>query len=99
MSKNENTRIPDSLLDQISEWSCGGFMLFNFDEEGNPQVYSKVESEKNAMSLQYLVNHWTQAMESMNSDAFINNMTGSFSEDSGEGYEEEGYEEEGYEDE
>ena len=51
-------------------------MLFNFDEEGNPQVYSKVESEKNAMSLQYLVNHWTQAMESMNSDAFINNMTG-----------------------
>jgi hypothetical protein len=94
MSKNENTRIPDSLLDQISEWSCGGFMLFNFDEEGNPQVYSKVESEKNAMSLQYLVNHWTQAMESMNSDAFINNMTGSFSEDSGEGYEEEGYEDE-----
>ena len=94
MSKNENTRIPDSLLDQISEWSCGGFMLFNFDEESNPQVYSKVESEKNAMSLQYLVNHWTQAMESMNSDAFINNMTGSFSEDSGEGYEEEGYEDE-----
>ena len=71
-------------------------MLFNFDEEGNPQVYSKVESEKNAMSLQYLVNHWTQAMESMNSDAFINNMTGSFSEDSGEGYEEEGYEDEWY---
>lgn len=93
MSKNENTRIPDSLLDQISEWSCGGFMLFNFDEEGNPQVYSKVESEKNAMSLQYLVNHWTQAMESMNSDAFINNMTGSFSEDPEEGYEE-GYDDE-----
>ena len=81
MSKKESTRIPEPLLDQISEWSCGGFMLFNFDEEGNPQVYSKVESEKNAMSLQYLVNHWTQAMDSMNSDAFINNMTGSFSED------------------
>lgn len=46
MSKKESTRIPEPLLDQISEWSCGGFMLFNFDEEGNPQVYSKVESEK-----------------------------------------------------
>ena len=51
MSKSQTTRIPDSLLDQISEWSCGGFMLFNFDEDGNPQVYSKVASEKNAMAL------------------------------------------------
>ena len=42
----QGTRIPDSLLDQLSEWSCGGFMLFNFDENGNPQVYSKAEDER-----------------------------------------------------
>ena len=51
----KGSRIPDNILDQLSEWSCGGFMLFNFDEYGNPQVYSKAEDERNAMSLQYLV--------------------------------------------
>ena len=87
MSKSQRTRIPDSLLDQISEWSCGGFMLFNFDEDGNPQVDSKVESEKNAMSLQYLINHWSEAMESMNSDTFIKNLTSAFDDPEEEGYE------------
>jgi hypothetical protein len=38
MISEKGQKIPDSLLDQISEWSCGGFMLFNFDETGNPQV-------------------------------------------------------------
>ena len=67
MKINETHRIPDIILDQLSEWSCGGFMLFNFDENGNPQVYSKAEDERNAMSLQYLVSHWSDAMETMNS--------------------------------
>tara|TARA_R100000005_G_C4798006_1_gene91202 strand:+ start:195 stop:461 length:267 start_codon:yes stop_codon:yes gene_type:complete len=80
-------RIPDSILDQLSEWSCGGFMLFNFDEYGNPQVYSKAEDERNAMSLQYLVSHWSDAMENMNSDTFTENLNQAFKEDE-EGYEE-----------
>ena len=83
----QGTRIPDSLLDQLSEWSCGGFMLFNFDENGNPQVYSKAEDERNAMSLQYLLSHWSEAMETMNSDTFTNNLNQAFKEED-EGYEE-----------
>ena len=83
----QGTRIPDSLLDQLSEWSCGGFMLFNFDEYGNPQVYSKAEDERNAMSLQYLVSHWSDAMENMNSDTFSQNLNQAFKDDD-EGYEE-----------
>ena len=78
MKINEEHRLPNIILDQISEWSCGGFMLFNFDEEGNPQVYSKAEDERNAMSLQYLVSHWSDAMENMNSDSFIKNLNDVF---------------------
>lgn len=62
-------------------------MLFNFDEYGNPQVYSKAEDERNAMSLQYLVSHWSDAMENMNSDTFTQNLNQAFKEDE-EGYEE-----------
>ena len=62
-------------------------MLFNFDEYGNPQVYSKAEDERNAMSLQYLVSHWSEAMENMNSDTFTQNLNQAFKEDE-EGYEE-----------
>ncbi|HHZ95577.1 MAG TPA: hypothetical protein EYN67_08465 [Flavobacteriales bacterium] len=84
-------RVPDIILDQISEWSCGGFMLFNFDEDGNPQVYSKVEDERNAMSLQYLVSHWAEAMEDMNAKSFNENINNIFEEEHEE--EEEGLDE------
>jgi len=84
-------RVPDIILDQISEWSCGGFMLFNFDEDGNPQVYSKVEDERNAMSLQYLVSHWAEAMEDMNAKSFNENINNIFEEEHEE--EEEGVDE------
>ncbi len=92
MTVNEENRIPDILLDQLSEWSCGGFMLFNFDEQGNPQVYSKAEDEMNAMSLQYFVSHWSNAMETMNSDSFMNNLNTVFKKQDKQD-EEEGFEE------
>jgi hypothetical protein len=81
MNISKTQRMPDIILDQISEWSCGGFMLFNFDEDGNPQVYSKVEDERNAMSLQYLVSHWVDAMEDMNSKSFNENINNVFGEE------------------
>ena len=83
----ESQRIPNNILDQLSEWSCGGFMLFNFDEDGNPQVYSKAEDERNAMSLQYLVSHWSDAMEDMNSESFSKNLNQAFSSDEEEDFE------------
>ena len=91
MKINDENRVPNIILDQISEWSCGGFMLFNFDEDGNPQVYSKSEDERNAMSLQYLVSHWADAMENMNSDSFIKNLNDAFNPETEE--EEEGIDE------
>jgi hypothetical protein len=81
MKIGKTHRVPDIILDQISEWSCGGFMLFNFDEDGNPQVYSKVEDERNAMSLQYLVSHWADAMEDMNAKSFNENINNVFEEE------------------
>lgn len=69
-------------------------MLFNFDEDGNPQVYSKVEDERNAMSLQYLVSHWADAMEDMNSKSFNENINNVFGEEHEEHEEHEEREEE-----
>tara|TARA_R110002020_G_scaffold211590_1_gene417830 strand:+ start:401 stop:685 length:285 start_codon:yes stop_codon:yes gene_type:complete len=92
MKINKKHRLPDIILDQISEWSCGGFMLFNFDEEGNPQVYSKAEDERNAMAMQYLVAHWAEAMEDMNADGFKKNLNDVFAEEEHE-EEEEGLDE------
>ena len=93
MKINKEHRIPDIILDQLSEWSCGGFMLFNFDEEGNPQVYSKAEDERNAMAMQYLVGHWVEAMEDMNAGGFRKNLKDVFLEENEEHEEEEGLDE------
>ena len=87
MISEKGQKIPDSLLDQISEWSCGGFMLFNFDETGNPQVYTKAEDERNAMAMQYLVRHWSEATENNISDSFMK-ITNSQGDEDDEGLEE-----------
>ena len=44
-----------------------------------------------AMSLQYLISHWSDAMENMNSDSFIKNLNNVFNPEIGD--EEEGFEE------
>ena len=44
--------IPQNLLDDISEMSYGGYVLFSFDEKAKPQVHCGISDDLNAMSLQ-----------------------------------------------
>tara|TARA_Y100001951_G_C11248215_1_gene244731 strand:+ start:93 stop:374 length:282 start_codon:yes stop_codon:yes gene_type:complete len=44
-------KIPRSLLHQLNECSSGGFLLFNFDEDGTPQVYMIADSDMHSLAL------------------------------------------------
>jgi hypothetical protein len=44
-------KIPQSLLHQLNECSRGGFLLFNFDEAGTPQVYMIADSDMHSLAL------------------------------------------------
>lgn len=65
---------PKSLLESLNENSFGGFILFNFNAEGDPQVMTKFDNQLNAMALQQYVNYWAEAMNSLNIECTIQNI-------------------------
>ena len=83
--------IPQDLLDNIREMSYGGYVLFSFDENAKPQVHAQISDDLNAMSLQYFVKNWSEAMEEISRESFLENITTRIQNNSEE---EEGYEDE-----
>ena len=70
MVTNKKTfKVPDSLLKQIDECSFGGYILFNFSNKGEPQVFTKFDNQINAMALLYYVNTWSQSIDQLNLEA------------------------------
>ena len=82
--------MPQPLLDQISEMSYGGYILFSFDQDAKPQVHLQIGDDLNAMSLQYFVKTWTEAMEEISRENFLQSISKNLSpkiEDNNEDYE------------
>lgn len=65
---------PKSVLESLNENSFGGFILFNFNAEGDPQVMTKFDNQLNAMALQQYVNYWAEAINSLNIECTIQNI-------------------------
>jgi hypothetical protein len=63
--------IPKVTLNQLNEFSNGGYILFYFNEQGFPEVYTKFDNPMHAMALQYYVEHWVSAIETANLDASV----------------------------
>jgi hypothetical protein len=61
VTNRKKFKVPDSLLKQIDECSFGGYILFNFSANGEPQVFTKFDNQINAMALLYYVNTWSQS--------------------------------------
>ena len=84
--------MPQNVLDDISEMSYGGYVLISFDEKAKPQVHAQISDDLNAMSLQYFIKNWSEAMEEISRESFLENITSRIqtsSEDEEEGYEDE----------
>jgi len=60
---------PNNLLKQLDECSFGGYVLFNFNQDGDPQVYTKFDNQVNAMALLYYLGSWISTVDQMNMDA------------------------------
>ena len=60
---------PNNLLKQLDECSFGGYILFNFNSEGDPQVFTKFDNQMNAMALLYYLGSWISTVDQMNMDA------------------------------
>jgi len=60
---------PNNLLKQLNECSFGGYILFNFNEKGDPQVFTKFDNQVSAMALLYYIGAWISTVDQMNMDA------------------------------
>ena len=67
--------MPQKVLDNISEMSYGGYVLFSFDEKAKPRVHAQISDDLNAMSLQYFIKNWSEAMEEISKESFLDNIT------------------------
>jgi hypothetical protein len=68
-------KVPDSLLKQLDECSYGGYILFNFSNKGEPQVFTKFDNQINAMALLYYLNTWGASIDQLNLEATTDLLT------------------------
>ena len=69
MTNKKKFNFPNNLLKQLDECSFGGYILFNFNSKGDPQVFTKFDNQMNAMALLYYVGSWISTVDQMNMDA------------------------------
>lgn len=69
MSKKDVRTIPSTVLNQISEHSPAGFVLFSISPEGKTEIYSIYDSDVSAMALHKFVHLWSNAVEQLHEDA------------------------------
>lgn len=69
VTNKKKFNFPNNLLKQLDECSFGGFVLFNFNEKGDPQVFTKFDNQMNAMALLYYLGSWISTVDQMNIDA------------------------------
>ena len=72
--KGRPFRVPKELLENINECSFGGFVLFCFDEGGEPTAYSMTDDDVNAMALQYFISNWSKAIDKANVQTSVDQM-------------------------
>jgi hypothetical protein len=58
MNNEDQPVFPPKILNKIAEYSDGGYMLFLFDKEGNPNVFFHSEKQKDHYSLIRLAEEW-----------------------------------------
>ncbi len=90
MSKKvQHGTMPEKLLDNLSEMSYGGYVLFSFDGSAKPQVHAQINDDLNAMSLQYFIKNWSEAMEEISRESFLKNIASRIDGNDEEDYEDE----------
>lgn len=69
VTNKKKFNFPNNLLKQLDECSFGGYVLFNFNSDGDPQVFTKFDNQMNAMALLYYLGSWINTVDQMNMDA------------------------------
>jgi len=74
--EESNFTLPTSILNQLNEFSYGGFLLFTFDEQGSPRFYAQFDNELNMMGLQKASEYWLEGVHDINASNIKQQLSG-----------------------
>lgn len=86
--------IPDGFLSSLNEFSKDGFVLFLFNQSGQPEFYMACDSTQSAMALHSYISNWSDAIREVNTSNLIDSI-GSMIQDPDGGEDPDGYEDGG----
>jgi len=69
--KKKDFKFPKQLLNQVEECSNGGFVLFTFNESGQPQVFTRCDNVAMALALQTQISNCSSALQAYNIEAAV----------------------------
>lgn len=75
MSKKRKPKFPRALLNQINEFSGGGFVLFNIGEGGSLEIHSSFDTPIYAAAMQHYIEVWAKSMEAAGIEKAIISMS------------------------
>jgi hypothetical protein len=73
--ESQGFKMPNAILQQLNEFSSGGFALFTYDDTGNPCVHTKFDTNKDAMALQMFVASWSEALHSLSAKSTLDSLS------------------------
>lgn len=76
-AKKKKLQIPQEILARINEFSSGGFILFTFDEHGNPNITSCFDSQTHSVAMQYYIGNWVKALDQITANITTQTLMGS----------------------
>lgn len=79
--KNGGLSLPEGLINQINEFSTGGFILFIKNVNGDISTIEKYDTSVDAIGLRKYVNIWGNVADSVGENAIAANLLGVDPED------------------
>ena len=73
MHKDDQS-LPEHVLHEVDEWSNGGFFIFHLDENGNPLLSARCDTNLHASALISFVQNWARAVETLNTQQVIDSL-------------------------
>lgn len=67
--------IPDGFLSQLNEFSKDGFILFLFNQNGDPEFYMTCDNSQSAMALHNYIDNWAAAIKEINTSNLIDGLS------------------------
>ena len=71
---SEDFKFPAAILKQINECSNGGFLLFNFNAAGSPEVYFHSDSDLHTIALLSHAENYTKAAKMTHQEICLNSI-------------------------